>query len=108
MEVSGVVGDAAERSKIVEILDAIGRVFWGAQTERQKQLPPPKGPKKSSRRSQGSDRRSQIETTTSPSDYLRGGTALPIRLASSTWPKIGAHTPSSTSKAILSSASLGL
>lgn len=45
MEVSGVVGDAAERSKIVEILDAVGRVFWGAQTERQKQLPPPKGPK---------------------------------------------------------------
>ncbi|MET4442850.1 deoxyribodipyrimidine photolyase-like uncharacterized protein [Bradyrhizobium sp. GM2.2] len=29
MEVAGVVGDAAERSKIVDILDAVGRVFLG-------------------------------------------------------------------------------
>ncbi|MDA9529799.1 hypothetical protein [Bradyrhizobium sp. CCBAU 25338] len=41
MEVAGVVGDATERSKIIDIFDAIGRVFWGAQTEKQKQLPAP-------------------------------------------------------------------
>jgi hypothetical protein len=46
MEVSGVVGDAIERSKIIEILDAIGRVFYGAQTEKQKQLPPAKEQKR--------------------------------------------------------------
>jgi hypothetical protein len=45
MEVSGVVGDAIERSKVIEIMDAIGRVFWGAQTEKQKQLPAPQQPK---------------------------------------------------------------
>ena len=45
MEVSGVVGDTVERSKVIEILDAIARVFWGAQTEKQKQLPSPKQPK---------------------------------------------------------------
>lgn len=45
MEVSGVVGDAVERTKVIELLDAIGRVFWGAQTEKQKQLPPPTRPK---------------------------------------------------------------
>ncbi|SFM50664.1 hypothetical protein SAMN05216573_102174 [Bradyrhizobium sp. Rc3b] len=42
MEVAGVIGDAAERSKIVDILDAVGRVFWGSQTEKQKQLPAPR------------------------------------------------------------------
>ncbi len=42
MEVSGMVGDAVERTKIIDILDAIGRVFWGSQTEKQKQLPAPK------------------------------------------------------------------
>lgn len=41
MEVSGVLGDAAERSKLIDILDAVGRVFWGSQTEKQKQLPAP-------------------------------------------------------------------
>jgi hypothetical protein len=46
MEVSGVIGDSIERSKVIEILDAVGRVFWGAQTEKQKQLPPPNQPKK--------------------------------------------------------------
>ena len=45
MEVSGVVGDTVERLKVIEILDAIARVFWGAQTEKQKQLPSPKQPK---------------------------------------------------------------
>ncbi|HLZ02167.1 MAG TPA: hypothetical protein VKR55_08440 [Bradyrhizobium sp.] len=46
MEVSGVVGDAIERSKIMDLLDAVGRLFYGAQTERQKQLPPPKETKR--------------------------------------------------------------
>jgi hypothetical protein len=46
MEVSGVVGDAVERSKIIDLLDAVSRVFYGAQTEAQKQLPPPKAPKR--------------------------------------------------------------
>lgn len=41
MEVAGVIGDAAERSKIVDLLDAVGRVFWGFQTEKQRQLPAP-------------------------------------------------------------------
>jgi hypothetical protein len=45
IEVSSVVGEAVEKSKLLEILDAIGRVFWGAQTERQKQLPGPRDPK---------------------------------------------------------------
>jgi hypothetical protein len=46
MEVSGVVGDTVERSRVIDLLDAIARVFWGAQTEKQKQLPPPKEPKR--------------------------------------------------------------
>jgi hypothetical protein len=41
MEVSGLVGEAAERSKLLEILDAVARVFRGAQTEKQRQLPSP-------------------------------------------------------------------
>jgi hypothetical protein len=45
MEVSGLVGDVVERTKIIELLDAIARVFWGAQTENQKQIPAPKQPK---------------------------------------------------------------
>lgn len=42
VDVSGLVGDAVERSRIIELLDAIGRLFWGAQSEKQKQLPAPK------------------------------------------------------------------
>jgi hypothetical protein len=45
MEVSGVVGDAVVRSKVIDLLDSVGRLFWGAQTEKQKQLPPPQKPK---------------------------------------------------------------
>jgi hypothetical protein len=41
IEVSSVVGTVVEKSKILEILDAVQRVFWGAQTEKQRQLPPP-------------------------------------------------------------------
>jgi hypothetical protein len=44
-EVSGVVGDIVDRTKVLDLLDAVARVFWGAQTERQKQLPRPKQPK---------------------------------------------------------------
>ena len=46
MEVSGVIGDVVERSKIIDLLDAIGRLFYGAQTDKQKQLPPPKETKR--------------------------------------------------------------
>jgi hypothetical protein len=46
MEVSGLVGDAVERSKVLDLLDAVGRVFWGAQTEKQKQLPSPQEQKR--------------------------------------------------------------
>jgi hypothetical protein len=45
IEVSSVIGDAIVKSKVLDILDSVGRVIWGAQTERQKQLPPPKQPK---------------------------------------------------------------
>jgi hypothetical protein len=44
IEVSSVVGEAVEKSKLLDILDAVGRVFWGAQSEKQKQLPVPKPP----------------------------------------------------------------
>jgi hypothetical protein len=46
IDVSGLMGDVVERSKVIEILDSIGRVLWGAQTEKQKQLPPPTSPKR--------------------------------------------------------------
>lgn len=44
IEVSSVIGDAIDKSKMLGLLDAVGRVFWGAQTEKQKQLPAPKQP----------------------------------------------------------------
>jgi hypothetical protein len=46
VDVSGLVGDTVERSKVIELLDAIGRLFWGAQSEKQKQLPAPKEKKR--------------------------------------------------------------
>jgi hypothetical protein len=46
MEVSGVIGNAVERSKIIDLLDAVGRLFYGAQTDKQKQLPPPRETKR--------------------------------------------------------------
>jgi hypothetical protein len=45
IEVASVVGEAVDKSKLLELLDSVGRVFWGAQTEKQKQLPAPKQPK---------------------------------------------------------------
>ena len=45
IETAGIVGDVVEKSKILEILDAVGRVFWGAKTEKPKQLPAPGKPK---------------------------------------------------------------
>jgi hypothetical protein len=45
IEVSSVVGEAIDKSRLLDILDAIGRVFWGAQTDKQKELPAPKQPR---------------------------------------------------------------
>jgi hypothetical protein len=45
IEVSSVIGEVVDRSKVLDLLDAVARVFWGAQTEKQKQLGPPKQPK---------------------------------------------------------------
>jgi hypothetical protein len=45
IEVSSVIGDVIDKTKVLDLLDAVARVFWGAQTERQKQLPAPKQPK---------------------------------------------------------------
>jgi hypothetical protein len=45
IEVASVVGDVVEKSKVLDLLEAVSRVFWGAQTERQKRLPPPERPK---------------------------------------------------------------
>jgi hypothetical protein len=45
IEVSNVVGDMIDKTKVLDLLDAVARVFWGAQTERQKQLPPPSRPR---------------------------------------------------------------
>jgi hypothetical protein len=42
IEVSSVVGDMIDKTKVLDLLDAVARVFWGAQTERQKRLPQPK------------------------------------------------------------------
>jgi hypothetical protein len=41
IEAASVTGEALEKSKVLDILDAIARVFWGAQTEKQKQIPAP-------------------------------------------------------------------
>jgi hypothetical protein len=45
IEVSSVVGEMVDKTKVLDLLDAVARVFWGAQTERQKQLPQLKQPK---------------------------------------------------------------
>jgi hypothetical protein len=45
IEASTLTGDVVEKSKVLEIFDSIARVFWGAQTDRQKQLPSPQAPK---------------------------------------------------------------
>ncbi|MGT2502176.1 hypothetical protein ACVOMS_17620 [Bradyrhizobium guangxiense] len=41
IEVASVAGEFVEKSKMLDLLGAISRVFWGAQTEKQKRLPPP-------------------------------------------------------------------
>jgi hypothetical protein len=46
IEVASVAGEVVEKSKVLEILGAVHRVFWGAQTEKQKRLPPPESPKR--------------------------------------------------------------
>ena len=46
VETAGVVGDAVEKSKILDLLNAIGRVIWGSKKEQEtKRLPAPKPPK---------------------------------------------------------------
>lgn len=46
IEVAGIVGEVAEKSKFFKIMDSIGRVIWGAKEEEAaKQLPPPAKPK---------------------------------------------------------------
>jgi hypothetical protein len=45
IEVSSVVSDAIDKTKVLDLLDAVARVFWGAQTERPKRLPAPTKPK---------------------------------------------------------------
>jgi hypothetical protein len=46
IEVASVAGEGVEKSKVLDLLGAVQRVFWGAQTEKQKQLPPPERPKR--------------------------------------------------------------
>jgi hypothetical protein len=42
IEVSGALGEAVEKSKVLEILDRIAKVFWGAQsTDANRRIPPP-------------------------------------------------------------------
>jgi hypothetical protein len=42
VETAGNVGDVVEKSRILELLDSIGRVIWGSKKEEQtKRLPPP-------------------------------------------------------------------
>jgi hypothetical protein len=45
IEVASVVGELVDKSKVLDLLDAVARVFWNAQTEKQKQLPAPKQPR---------------------------------------------------------------
>jgi hypothetical protein len=46
IETAGVIGEATEKSKVLNVLDAIARVFWGAKTEDTKRLPSPTSPKR--------------------------------------------------------------
>jgi hypothetical protein len=41
IEVAGVMGDAVEKSKVLDVLDAIAGVIWGSKREGTKQLPAP-------------------------------------------------------------------
>lgn len=46
VETAGVVGDAVEKSRVLQVLNAIARALWGAKEEdANKQLPPPAKPK---------------------------------------------------------------
>lgn len=43
---ASVTGEAVEKSKLLELLDAVARIFWGAQSAAPKRLPPPSEAKK--------------------------------------------------------------
>jgi hypothetical protein len=46
IETAGVIGQTVEKSRLLEIMDAIARVLWGARKEQdQRRLPPPQRPK---------------------------------------------------------------
>jgi hypothetical protein len=46
IEVASVAGEVTEKSRVLDLLGAVQRVFWGAQTEKQKRLPSPKSQKR--------------------------------------------------------------
>ena len=47
IEAAGVVGEVVEKSRVLEILDGIARVFWGAKKQEEtKRLPVPTTPKR--------------------------------------------------------------
>jgi hypothetical protein len=47
VEAAGVVGDSVDKSKILEVLNAIARVMWGTKKDQDtKRLPPPNPPKR--------------------------------------------------------------
>src|SRR5262245_59714727 len=47
VEAAGVLGDAVEKSKVLDLLNAIAKVIWGSKKEEEtKRLPPPSVPKR--------------------------------------------------------------
>jgi hypothetical protein len=46
VEAAGVVGDAIEKSKVLDLLNAIGRVMWNTKDAQAKRLPVPTAPKR--------------------------------------------------------------
>jgi hypothetical protein len=47
VEVAGVIGDAVEKSKVLDVLNAIAKVIWGSKKEEEtKRLPAPSTPKR--------------------------------------------------------------
>lgn len=47
IETAGVLGETVDKSRVLALLDAIARVFWGAKSEREtKRIPPPTLPKR--------------------------------------------------------------
>jgi hypothetical protein len=46
VEVAGVIGQSVEKTKVLEVIDAIGRVMWGSKKEETKRISPPTTPKR--------------------------------------------------------------